>query len=131
MSDVFNHYKSFFLVGIGAAPGAILRMQLSIKCAQYKKFNLSGIQIVNTIATFLLGVVLAIRGKLIIDSTTQQLYLLICVGFLGSFSSFSSLVYELYLYFVDNKYSELFISILCSIGLGMIAALIGYSLGSG
>ena len=130
MLDIFKDYQSCLLVAIGAVPGGILRMQLRLKFSQYKKFYFDGLNIVNTIATFLLGFTLAMHSKIIINVTSQQFYLLICVGFLGSLSSFSSLVYESYIYILDNKWFECFVTILLSISLGIISVLIGHYIGS-
>ncbi len=130
MVDIFKNYQSFLIVAIGAAPGAILRMHLRLKLTQFKKSSFDGIHIVNIISTFLLGFTIAIHRKTIIDPVSQNLYLLICVGFLGSLSSFSSIVYESFLYILENKWSVCLVTIFLSISLGMIALLFGYHIGN-
>ena len=130
MSEILDSYKSFLLVGIGAAPGAILRMHLVAKLSQYNKSNFYAIQIVNTIATFLLGLTLAYQNRAIIQADYQQLYLFISVGFLGSLSTFSSLIYEFYLSFLKKRWFEIIRSSLLAIIAGMFSLSIGYYLGN-
>ena len=131
MSDLLTDYKSFLIVGIGAAPGAISRMQILKKFYSYRKSYLPGILTVNTLATFFLSYILSLENQLLLNSKSQSLYLLLCVGFLGSFSTFSSLVLELYNYSLDKRWKDLFLMIFFSISLGLIASSIGSELANG
>ena len=73
LSFLANH-KSSLLIAIGAIPGALLRMQISKKLALYTQSKLLGLIILNTVATFFLGLFLAIQPKLELISSNQALY---------------------------------------------------------
>ncbi|AAQ00838.1 fluoride efflux transporter FluC [Prochlorococcus marinus] len=124
MFDGLSTYKSFFLVAFGAVPGAICRMKISDNLFR-NKHNLWGILLVNSSACLLLGFFLAKQNYIHYINNDQPLYLLLCVGFLGSFSTFSSLILEIYYLFVDQQWMELFLFTFTSIGLGIIFISLG------
>ncbi len=130
MSNVIYSFQSSILVAIGAAFGASLRIYLYLKFTQYKKHNLYYINLVNTLATFLLGLTLAIQTKLLISSYSNAIYLFICVGFLGTLSTFSSMIYEISIFLDKQQWKKLFIAIILSMSLGIAFGLIGYYFGN-
>ncbi len=125
-----SSYNSSLFVAIGAVPGAMLRMWIYLKMSQHKKHNIFYLNIVNTLATFLLGLTLALQSRSIVHSASYPLYLLICVGFLGSLSTFSSIIYELFVYLNNKQFNGFGKNIFISIGLAIIFLLIGYFFGS-
>ncbi len=121
-------FKSLLFVGIGAAPGAVLRMQILKRFYSYRKSYFWGLLFINSIATFFLSYFLAIQDKFILGIYKESFYLLFCVGFLGSFSTFSSLTFEIYNYYLGKRWKELYLIIFLSIALGLIASSMGYYL---
>ena len=65
-------------------------------------FNIQSTSIVNFIASFFLGILVALKY---ID---YKILLLFYTGFLGSFSTFSSFIYQLFVLFQKRKYRRLF-----------------------
>ncbi len=130
MFDFINTSHSSIFVVIGAAPGAILRMQISRKIHKITQSNLLGTLLVNSIATLLLGFCLGLQNRALYLNTNQPLYLMLFVGFLGSLSTFSSLILEFFSYFLQRKWIDLMFSISVSLVLGLVLASIGYYLGN-
>ena len=128
MSDLLDGYRSFLFVAMGAAPGAVLRIYISKKFYFYTNSQFSGILVVNLIATFLLGLCLGLQNQFNHLTDNQPLFLILCVGFLGSLSTFSSLILELFSYSLKRKWVDLLNSLLLSLILGIIVAALGYHL---
>ncbi len=130
MSNSLDSLSSVLCISIGAAPGAILRMKMSEKIFVNTKSTLAGIFTVNTIATFFLGLFLGLEEKIILFTNNQPLFLVLCVGFLGSFSTFSSLILELFKCFKEKKMMD-FLGLICiALTLGLIAGSIGFFFGN-
>ncbi len=130
MLALLANHKSSLLIISGAIPGALLRMQVSKQLFLYTQSKLLGLVILNTVATFLLGFFLAIQPKLELISSNKGLYLLLCVGFLGSFSTFSSFIFELYSFSRKHRLINFFCMVFFSILLGLFAVFLGQYFGN-
>lgn len=130
MLGFLANHKSSLLIISGAIPGALLRMQVSKKLALYTQSKLLGLVILNTVATFFLGFFLAIQSKPEFISSNQALYLLLCVGFLGSFSTFSSFIFELYSFSLKHRLIDFFCMALFSISSGLFSVFLGQYFGN-
>ena len=130
MADSFTAGQ-VVLVGIGAIPGAWLRLRIVNHFEPMVPRKHWGTFAVNLVAAFALGLVLGLQGN---DScTTSQglsgLTLLIAVGFFGSLSTFSTFAIELLNTLKQRNWRE---SLLLSVGSilgGLVAAGLGYGLG--
>ena len=85
-------------------------------------FNIQNTSIVNLIASFFLGNLVAL------NFINNDLLMLFYVGFLGCFSTFSSFIYQLFVLFQKKKYILLFLSYLETIILSFIFFYLGYYL---
>jgi CrcB protein len=115
------------LVGIGAIPGAWLRLKMVNHFEPMVPKKHWGTFAVNVIACFGLGLVLALYQSC---SAKTGLALLIGVGFFGSLSTFSTFAVEL---LNELRAGRPFVSLvlaLASIAAGLCAAGAGYGLGS-
>ena len=115
------------LVGIGAIPGAWLRLKAVNHFEPMVPQKHWGTFAVNVIACFGLGLVLALVQSC---SAKTGLALLIGVGFFGSLSTFSTFAVEL---LNELRAGRPFVSLvlaLASIAAGLCAAGAGYGLGS-
>jgi CrcB protein len=115
------------LVGIGAIPGAWLRLKAVNHFEPMVPKKHWGTFAVNVIACFGLGLVLALYQSC---SAKTGLALLIGVGFFGSLSTFSTFVVEL---LNELRAGRPFVSLvlaLASIAAGLCAAGAGYGLGA-
>ena len=115
------------LVGVGAIPGAWLRLKMVNHFEPMVPKKHWGTFVVNVVACFGLGLVLALHQRCIAN---PSLALLIGVGFFGSLSTFSTFAVEL---ISELRAGRLFVSLvlaLASIAAGLCAAGAGYGLGS-
>ena len=115
------------LVGIGAIPGAWLRLKMVNHFEPMVPKKHWGTFAVNVIACLGLGLVLALVQNC---SANPRLALLIGVGFFGSLSTFSTFAVEL---LNELRAGRPFVSLvlaLASIAAGLCAAGAGYGLGS-
>ena len=115
------------LVGVGAIPGAWLRLKMVNHFEPMVPKKHWGTFAVNVIACFGLGLVLALVQSC---SAKTGLALLIGVGFFGSLSTFSTFAVEL---LNELRAGRPFVSLvlaLASIAAGLCAAGVGYGLGA-
>ena len=130
MADSFTAGQ-VVLVGIGAIPGAWLRLRIVNHFEPMVPRKHWGTFAVNLVAAFALGLVLGLQNN--DPCTTAQglsgLTLLIAVGFFGSLSTFSTFAVELLNTLKQRNWRE---SLLLSVGSilgGLVAAGMGYGLG--
>jgi len=130
MADFFTAGQ-VVLVGIGAIPGAWLRLRIVNHFEPMVPRKHWGTFAVNLVAAFALGLVLGLQNN--DPCTTAQglsgLTLLIAVGFFGSLSTFSTFAVELLNTLKQRNWRE---SLLLSVGSilgGLVAAGLGYGLG--
>ena len=85
-------------------------------------FNIQNTSIVNLIASFFLGNLVAL------NFINNDILMLFYIGFLGCFSTFSSFIYQLFVLFQKKKYMLLFFSYLETIILSFMCFYLGYYL---
>ena len=119
-----------FLVSLGAILGANTRFQINNKL---KKFNLRkdiSILIINTLASFCLGFFLSFLEQFNSFIYSYQLLLFFAIGFLGSLSTFSSFVYDLFEFCLKLKFARALKLLIISWSLGIMAFALGCLLGT-
>ena len=115
------------LVGLGAIPGAWLRLKTVNHFEPMLPKKHWGTFAVNVIACFGLGLVVALHQS---GGAKTGLALLIGVGFFGSLSTFSTFAVEL---FNELRAGRPFVAVvlaMASIAAGLCAAAAGYGLGA-
>ena len=130
MADSFTAGQ-VVLVGIGAIPGAWLRLRIVNRFEPMVPRKHWGTFAVNLVAAFALGLVLGLQNNdpCTTDQGLSGLTLLIAVGFFGSLSTFSTFAVELLNTLKQRNWRE---SLLLSVGSilgGLVAAGLGYGLG--
>ena len=115
------------LVGLGAIPGAWLRLKVVNHFEPLVPKKHWGTFLVNVIASFALGLVLALVERC---SESTGIALLMGVGFFGSLSTFSTFVVELLNELRAGHVMAAAALALISIVAGVIAAAAGYGLGA-
>ena len=113
---------SIIFILSGSTFGLILRTFIQKNIQINAGFNIQNTSIVNFIASFFLGILVAI------NFVTNNLLLLFYIGFLGCFSTFSGFIYQLFILFQKRKYIILFLHYLEVIMFSFICFYIGYSL---
>ncbi|WP_050182061.1 fluoride efflux transporter CrcB [Domibacillus robiginosus] len=112
------------LVGIGGFLGAIARYSISKHLNNKSAFLLPiGTLTVNLFGAFLLGVITGAKADIMI-------VLLFGTGFLGSFTTFSTLKLEMIQIIVRKNINKLYIYAIMTYGIGIILAYIGYVVGN-
>ncbi len=117
-------------VSLGAALGANARFQIFDRL---EKLNISKyffILIINTFASFFLGLFLSFIERFSSFIYSYQLVLFFSIGFLGSLSSFSSFVYDLFDLCLQSKFSRALKLFIISLFLGILSFVFGFLLGS-
>ena len=106
---------NFLLVALGAAIGAPARFLID---ARFRKITDQpfGIFAINVTGSFLIGLSL---------STTEHWHDFLVIGFLGSFTTWSTFMLDLYLGFELKKYRQVAINLSASLIFGLLAAWIG------
>ena len=115
------------LVGFGAIPGAYLRLKTVNHFEPMVPKKHWGTFVVNLIACFGLGLVLALVQSC---SANTGLALLIGVGFFGSLSTFSTFAVELLNELRAGQVLRAVLLAVFSIGAGILACAVGYGLGA-
>ena len=93
---------SIIIVLLGSTFGLILRMFIQNSLKINIGINIQNTTIVNLIASFFLGILVALKF------INNYILLLFYTGFLGCFSTFSSFVYQLFILFKKGKFIRLF-----------------------
>ncbi|ABX09690.1 fluoride efflux transporter FluC [Prochlorococcus marinus] len=130
MFDLSTIAIDLFLVALGSILGAFLRFEI-LNTFNYKKISKHWlIFTINIISCFLLGLLVALDKRLT-TLVYSQLLLFIGVGFLGSFSTFSSFIWEVFDHWKNDDKSQSLLIIASSILGGFVFLLFGYHLGNG
>ena len=116
------YLTSIFIVLLGSTFGLILRLFIQNNLKINLGFNIQSTAIVNFIASFFLGLLVAV------NFVNNNLLLLFYTGFLGCFSTFSSFVYELFVLFQKRQFVRLFFHYFEVIILSIIFFYLGYYL---
>ena len=115
------------LVGLGAIPGAWLRLKVVNHFQPMVPKKHWGTFLVNVVACFALGVVLALSDTC---ASSSGIALLMGVGFFGSLSTFSTFAVELLNELRAGQTLTAVVLALASIGAGLLASAVGYGLGT-
>nr|WP_255599831.1 CrcB family protein [Synechococcus sp. MU1643] len=115
------------LVGLGAIPGAWLRLKVVNHFQPMVPKKHWGTFLVNVVACFALGLVLALNETC---APSNGIALLMGVGFFGSLSTFSTFAVELLNELRAGQALTALVLALASIGAGLLACAVGYGLGT-
>ena len=114
------------LVGLGAIPGAWLRLKVVNHFQPMVPKKHWGTFIVNVVACFALGLVLALNETC---AASTGIALLMGVGFFGSLSTFSTFAVEVLATLRERRWGESLLLTGGSVLVGLIVAAAGYGLG--
>ena len=111
---------NFLLVALGAALGAPARFLID---SRFRKITDQpfGIFAINVTGSFLIGLTL---------SATEHWHDFLVIGFLGSFTTWSTFMLDLYLGIELKKYKQAAINLSASLFFGLLAAWIGLHIAS-
>ena len=113
-------------VSLGGILGANTRFKIHNKLENLRLNKDFSILIINTFASFCLGLFLSLLKLFSTFIYSYQLILFFSIGFLGSLSSFSSFVYDLFDLCLQLKFSRALKLFIASISLGIFAFAFGF-----
>jgi len=115
-------FSSIGIVLLGSTFGLILRILIQDNLKIKIGFDIQNTSIVNFIASFFLGILLAL------NFINKDLLLLFYTGFLGCLSTFSSFIYQLFILFQKKKFKILFSHYIEVIVISFLLFYLGYFL---
>jgi len=115
-------FISIGIILIGSTFGLILRIFIQNNLIINKGFNITNTSIVNFIASFFLGILVAL------NFVNNDILLFFYTGFLGCFSTFSSFIYQLFILLKKRKFLRLFFHYIEVIILSFLFFYLGYFL---
>ena len=113
---------SIILILFGSTFGLILRLFLQNNLKINIGLIIQNTSVVNFLASFFLGILVAL------NFINKNAFLLFYSGFLGSFSTFSSFIYQLFVLLQNRQYKLLFLHYIEVILLSFICFYLGYYL---
>ena len=114
--------SSIIIVICGSSAGLILRIFIQDHIKIYKGANIQNNTIVNFIASFFLGVLVAL------NLVNNDKIFIFYTAFLGCFSTFSSFIYQLFILFQKRKLMRLFLHYFEVIILSFLCFYLGFYL---
>ena len=115
-------FTSISVLLLGSTFGLILRILIQDNLKISVGFHIQNTSIVNLIASFFLGILVAL------NFVNKNISLLFYTGFLGCFSTFSSFIYELFVLLHEKKFMRLLLHYVEVIILSFLFFYLGYYL---
>ena len=112
--------KSCIYIFLACYAGTFLRIFIQKNLKVYTGFDIQNTSLVNFIASFFLGIFIAL------NYLNNNILLLFYTGFLGCFSTFSSFIYQLFILFQKGKFMRLFFHYIEVIIISFICFYLGY-----
>ncbi len=129
MHEVLSSGKLVVLIALGASLGAFFRESLSSYIDSVFTSRYLGTLTVNIVAAFCLGIVFGEESSLsTLEKIEASTLLVVSVGFLGSFSTFSSFIGQLLNMLIKGDFAGILLALFCSIFGGFLAVSLGYHL---
>lgn len=115
---------NYLIIGIGGFTGAVVRYALGLWIGQRwgRSFPL-GTLVINVSGSFLIGLLMPLLTERFI--VNPQWRLLLVVGFLGAYTTFSTFEYETGALLKDGEWLFAMINIVMSVVLGFVALKLG------
>ncbi len=126
---LLENLNNFLLISLGALIGANTRFQIYKKIEKININNNLIILLINSISSFFLGLFLSLLSRVSSLVYSYQLVLFFSIGLLGSLSSFSTFIYDLYELLIKFKYLRAFKLFIISLIAGILFFTVGFLLG--
>ena len=122
--------SEILFVSIGAILGANIRFKIHNKLSNLNLRKDFLILIINTFASFFLGLFFSLVEQFRAFTYYYQLVLFFSIGFFGSLSTFSTFVYDLFDLCLQLEFLRALKLFIISASLGIIAVAFGFFLGN-
>jgi len=117
----------FFYLALGGSIGAILRYLVSLYSVKYLAWGFPvGTLAVNMLGSFFIGLVFVLLGR---DQITFNLRIFLFIGLFGSFTTFSTFMFESYDLFRSGMVKMAFLYISVSNIFGLLFVYAGFAIG--
>ena len=120
--DLNLYHNSIFYLFFGSSLGLTLRIFINNNFKIKKGFYINDTSLVNFIASFFLGILVAF------NPVNNNLLLLFYSGFLGCFSTFSSFIYQLFVLFRNRQFVIFLLHYIEVLVLSFLSFYLGYYL---
>ncbi len=120
--DLNLYLNSIFYLFFGSSLGLTLRIFINNNFKIKKGFYINDTSLVNFIASFFLGILVAF------NPVNNNLLLLFYSGFLGCFSTFSSFIYQLFVLFRNRQFVIFLLHYIEVLVLSFLSFYLGYYL---
>ena len=128
MLVIFDQLRDILFVSSGAILGANSRFIIYKKLEKYKLIRSYNILLINTFASFFLGLFLSFTQQISSLNFSYQLVLFLSIGFLGSLSTFSTFMYEMFEMFQQLNFSKALKLLFLSLASGIAAFAFGFTI---
>ncbi len=119
---------NYILIAIGGASGAITRYSIHRLTIYFGIENLAGTFFVNISGSFLLGILISISSiKLNLSNSMRDA---ITIGFIGSYTTFSTLAVASISFWQSGQYLKASLNIILTVVVGLVAAWAGFQVGN-
>tara|TARA_B100000579_G_C22317283_1_gene614340 strand:- start:97 stop:501 length:405 start_codon:yes stop_codon:yes gene_type:complete len=127
----YENIEALFLVSLGAIIGVNARLYIYEKLGE-QKFIRNDLRIlfINSLASFLLGLFYSISTNQIYSDYIYKLTLVFSIGFFGSLSTFSTVIYDLFKLSFKYKFVRSIKLLILSISSGLFSLFLGLLLGN-
>jgi CrcB protein len=118
----------FVLIGLAGATGALVRYGIQNGFTQMLgRPTVLGTMFINVTGAFLLGLFLALTDeRLVVPNYWRPI---VATGFLGAYTTFSTLMYESFNRWEGGDYATAAANIVASVALGLLATYVGLTVG--
>ena len=123
---LLDNFKDVILITFGAAIGANTRFVIYKKLYKLKLSKNYITLLINTVSSFFLGLLISQVGSI---PYSYHVLLFFSIGLLGSLSTFSAFIYELFDLYIQLKFYRLFKLLIISLASGLLAFVAGCLLG--
>ena len=126
---ILEKLEDILLITFGSALGANIRYLVYKKLQKIDLTENTIILLINSFSSFFLGFFLSIIPQFRFLSYSYQLGLFFSIGFLGSLSTFSAFIYQIYKLLVRFKFYRAFKFFVISLTSGLLSFSFGFLLG--
>ena len=121
-----DNLNDFLVISFGAVLGANIRFIIYQKLEKINLSNNHIILVINTFSSFLLGLFLSFSSKIDSFTYSYQSGLFFSIGLLGSLSTFSTFIYDLYNLFIKLEFYRALRLFTISLTLGILSFAAGF-----
>ena len=121
-----DNLNDFLVISFGAVLGANIRFIIYQKLEKINLSNNHIILVINTFSSFLLGLFLSFSSKIDSFTYSYQSELFFSIGLLGSLSTFSTFIYDLYNLFIKLEFYRALRLFIISLTLGILSFAAGF-----